>query len=84
MRRLAAFLILLLGSTATRAEDTISFGLDWLAEAEYGGYYQALATGLYGQHGLKVTIRRQDSQKEDPGTVLNQDPAGGTKVDAGW
>ena len=62
MRRLAALLILLLSATAARAEDTITFGLDWLAEAEYGGYYQALATGIYARHGLKVTIRQGGPQ----------------------
>jgi NitT/TauT family transport system substrate-binding protein len=45
-----------------RAEDHITFGLDWLAEAEYGGYYQALAAGLYQKHGLSVTIRQGGPQ----------------------
>ena len=49
-------------TTAARAEDAISFGLDWVAEAEYGGYYQALATGIYARHGLKVTIRQGGPQ----------------------
>ena len=62
MRRLAALLFLLLSATAARAEDAISFGLDWLAEAEYGGYYQAVATGVYARHGLKVTIRQGGPQ----------------------
>ncbi|HEX4172455.1 MAG TPA: ABC transporter substrate-binding protein, partial [Acetobacteraceae bacterium] len=67
MRRLAATLILSICSvlfdyTGVHADDAISFGLDWLAEAEYGGYYQALATGLYAQHGLKVTIRQGGPQ----------------------
>lgn len=44
------------------AEDHITFGLDWLAEAEYGGYYQAVATGLYARHGLSVTIRQGGPQ----------------------
>jgi len=61
MRRLAALvavcLITLLGVTPSRADDKIAFGLDWKAEAEYGGYYQALATGIYKKHGLDVTIR---------------------------
>ncbi len=35
----------------------ITFGTDWLAEAEHGGFYQAVATGLYKKHGLDVTIR---------------------------
>jgi NitT/TauT family transport system substrate-binding protein len=67
MRPLAAVLILLLGSAlfgsgGAHADDAISFGLDWLAEAEYGGYYQALATGRYAQHGLTVTIRQGGPQ----------------------
>jgi NitT/TauT family transport system substrate-binding protein len=44
------------------ADDHISFGIDWVAEAEYGGYYQALATGLYAQRGLAVTIRQGGPQ----------------------
>jgi len=42
--------------------DRVAFGLDWKAEAEYGGYYQALATGLYAKHGLDVTIRQGGPQ----------------------
>src|SRR5215467_8273807 len=61
MRWLAA-LFILLGAATAHAEDAISFGLDWLAEAEYGGYYQALATGLYAKHGLRVTIRQGGPQ----------------------
>ncbi len=62
MRRLAALLLLLLSATAAHAQDKITFGLDWLAEAEYGGYYQALATGIYARHGLTVTIRQGGPQ----------------------
>jgi NitT/TauT family transport system substrate-binding protein len=39
-----------------RAADTVTFGLDWVAEPEYGGYYQALATGIYKKYGLDVHI----------------------------
>jgi NitT/TauT family transport system substrate-binding protein len=62
MRWIAALLALLAGATAARAEDAISFGLDWVAEAEYGGYYQAVATRLYARRGLKVTIRQGGPQ----------------------
>ena len=37
--------------------DRVRFGLDWRPEAEYGGYYQALATGLYRKAGLDVSIQ---------------------------
>jgi NitT/TauT family transport system substrate-binding protein len=39
-----------------RAADKVTFGLDWVAEPEYGGYYQALATGIYKKYGLDVSI----------------------------
>lgn len=61
------WIIALLGAIAALArpalaQDHVSFGLDWLAEAEYGGYYQAAATGLYARHGLSVTIRQGGPQ----------------------
>jgi NitT/TauT family transport system substrate-binding protein len=54
---LAAILIALFYVAPSRAADKVVFGLDWKAEAEYGGYYQALATGIYAKHGLDVTIQ---------------------------
>ena len=34
----------------------IRFATDWRAEAEQGGFYEALANGEYAKRGLKVTI----------------------------
>ena len=34
----------------------IIFVTDWKAEAEHGGFYEALAEGLYAKHGLDVTL----------------------------
>ena len=34
----------------------VSFGTNWVAEAEHGGYYQAVADGTYAACGLDVTI----------------------------
>jgi len=43
---------------AAHAESTeVSLLTNWVAQAEHGGYYQALATGLYEEAGLDVTIR---------------------------
>jgi NitT/TauT family transport system substrate-binding protein len=57
LARLAALILACLAvAPAARAADKITFGLDWLAEPEYGGYYQALATGIYKKYGLDVTI----------------------------
>ena len=42
--------------------EAVSFGTDWKAEAEHGGYYQAVATGIYRKHGLDVTLRQGGPQ----------------------
>ena len=39
-----------------RALDKVSFGTNWVAEAEHGGFYQALVDGTYRKYGLDVTI----------------------------
>src|SRR5687767_1562686 len=36
--------------------DKVSFGTNWVAQGEHGGFYQALADGTYRKHGLDVTI----------------------------
>lgn len=35
----------------------VTFGTNWYAQAEHGGFYQALATGIYQDYGLDVTIK---------------------------
>lgn len=42
---------------SARAPERIVFATDWLAQAEHGGFYQAVAEGIYRRHGLDVTIR---------------------------
>jgi NitT/TauT family transport system substrate-binding protein len=34
----------------------VTFGTNWLAQAEHGGFYQAVADGSYAACGLEVTI----------------------------
>jgi len=36
----------------------VTFVTDWKAQAEHGGFYQAVADGLYKKAGLDVTIRQ--------------------------
>ena len=36
--------------------DKVKFGTNWVAEAEHGGFYQAVADGTYAKYGLEVTI----------------------------
>jgi NitT/TauT family transport system substrate-binding protein len=56
MIRAGAFFLALSVATTANAADKVSFGTNWLAEAEHGGYYQALADGTYAKYGLDVTI----------------------------
>jgi NitT/TauT family transport system substrate-binding protein len=44
------------------ALDQVTFGTDWQAEAEHGGYYQAIATGIYERHGISVALRQGGPQ----------------------
>jgi NitT/TauT family transport system substrate-binding protein len=39
-----------------RAADKVTYGTNWVAEAEHGGFYQAVADGTYAKYGLEVTI----------------------------
>lgn len=41
------------------------FMTDWKAQAEHGGFYQALATGLYDKAGIAVTIRAGGPQSDN-------------------
>lgn len=52
---------ILVAATATlaapaAAQDKITFGTNWLAEAEHGGFYQAVVDGTYARYGLDVKI----------------------------
>ena len=48
---------LLLAAAGASAQEAFTYVTNWYAQAEHGGYYQALATGLYKKAGLDVTIR---------------------------
>jgi NitT/TauT family transport system substrate-binding protein len=47
---------LALNFTSAQTLDKVSFGTNWVAEGEHGGFYQALADGTYRKYGLDVTI----------------------------
>lgn len=42
---------------ASETLESVTFGTSWFAQAEHGGFYQAVATGIYKEYGLDVTIR---------------------------
>ena len=56
----AALVLAVAGALAASAHaqtlDKVSFGTNWVAQAEHGGFYQALIDGTYRKHGLDVTI----------------------------
>ncbi|HEY9597162.1 MAG TPA: ABC transporter substrate-binding protein [Cyanophyceae cyanobacterium] len=44
--------------TATTGKlKSVTFGTNWFAQAEHGGFYQAVAKGIYQEHGLDVKIK---------------------------
>lgn len=45
-----------IGMSAAQAATDVSFGTNWLAQAEHGGFYQSVADGTYEECGLNVTI----------------------------
>ena len=50
------------------AEDKVTVIMTWFAQAEHGGYYQAVATGIYKKYGLDVTVK-------SGGPQVNRGPA---------
>jgi NitT/TauT family transport system substrate-binding protein len=52
----AAMAAALMTPAAAQTLDKVRFGTNWVAEAEHGGFYQALADGTYQKYGLDVTI----------------------------
>ncbi len=41
-----------------QARDKLVFQTDWRAQAEHGGYYQAIAAGLYAKAGIDCDLRQ--------------------------
>jgi NitT/TauT family transport system substrate-binding protein len=61
-RLIVAAVCLILAACSPRADEpgadreVVRFATDWRAQAEHGGFYQALATGEYEKRGLDVRI----------------------------
>jgi NitT/TauT family transport system substrate-binding protein len=51
-----ALVMAVLPAAAQTALDKVSFGTNWVPEAEHGGFFQAVADGTYAKYGLDVTI----------------------------
>ncbi|MEM8814058.1 MAG: ABC transporter substrate-binding protein [Pseudomonadota bacterium] len=57
-------------ATGALALDEVTFGTNWVAQAEHGGYYQAVADGTYEACGLKVTIEPGGPQVNNRALLL--------------
>jgi NitT/TauT family transport system substrate-binding protein len=52
----AASLLALCFAPPARALDKVTFATNWRAQAEHGGFYQAVVDGTYARYGLDVTL----------------------------
>jgi NitT/TauT family transport system substrate-binding protein len=61
---IGAILLVAAGMSAADGAElqTVRFGTDWKAQAEHGGYYQAIATGIYKRYGLDVKLQQGGPQ----------------------
>jgi NitT/TauT family transport system substrate-binding protein len=53
---------LTLGLSPGRAQDKVVIYTNWFAEPEHGGFYQAVATGIYKKYGLDVDLHQGGPQ----------------------
>ena len=51
-----ALVMAMSSASAQTTLDKVSFGTNWVPEAEHGGFFQAVADGTYAKYGLDVTI----------------------------
>ena len=56
-RMLVVATVLGAAAVGAHAADKVLFVTNWYAQAEHGGFYQAVAEGIYQRHGLEVTIK---------------------------
>ena len=55
-KTILAAAVAFLAPAAALAADKVTFATNWLAEAEHGGFYQAVVDGTYAKYGLDVKI----------------------------
>jgi len=59
---LLAAIVLAVVPARAQTLEKIVFSTDWLAQAEHGGFYQAVVQGIYRKYGLDVEIRQGGPQ----------------------
>jgi NitT/TauT family transport system substrate-binding protein len=49
--------IWVIAAAGAQAQDKVTVLTSWYAQAEHGGFYQAVAKGIYKKYGLDVTVK---------------------------
>ena len=57
-------------ATGGHALEEVTFGTNWVAQAEHGGFYQSVADGTYEACGLSVTIQPGGPQVNNRALML--------------
>ena len=70
MKRTGLATLALVGGAAAANAADVTFGTNWLAQAEHGGFYQAVADGTYEACGLNVTIVQGGPQVNNRALLL--------------
>jgi NitT/TauT family transport system substrate-binding protein len=71
MKFISAFVLAIAFASAAQAQPVkLTFQSNWRAQGEHGGYYQAVATGIYAKYGLDVTVRPGGPQMNNPQLLL--------------
>ena len=55
--RIGLGLLALTAIGSVQAQEKFTYMTNWYAQPEHGGFYQAVATGIYKKYGLDVTIK---------------------------
>jgi NitT/TauT family transport system substrate-binding protein len=79
-RILGTIMVLCLGISHAKADDNLTLQLKWVTQAQFAGYYVALAKGFYKADGLNVTIK-PGGPDVNPDQVL---AGGGADVVVDW
>lgn len=79
IKKILIILLITLSACTEQSDDiveennltNVTFATDWKAQAEQGGFYQALAAGLYAEKGLNVKIIQGNSNVNVPRLIAS-------------
>ena len=79
IKKILIILLITLSACTEQSDDiveennltNVTFATDWKAQAEQGGFYQALAAGLYSEKGLNVKIIQGNSNVNVPRLIAS-------------